>query len=269
MRLRPASLSYFASAEQSVVRGQNFTVDRLHWTADATFAFGSAHETILICPDNGIAISIEGSRTNIPGRSIAILAAGRHEMIASGSGRVYALTTGREPTVPGDVSNAALYHKLDANVAPPGEPMQMIGTAANGIRIFSVDDVPFPPGNPRLKFFQSATMSIIWVEYSGARDRTKLSPHAHSDFEQGSLAINGAFVHHIRTPWGADATNWQDDQHISAGADSVLIIPPQLLHTTEGIGLDDHILIDIFAPARRDFIEKGWVHNAADYVDGR
>ena len=71
---------------------------------------------------------------------------------------------------------------------------------------------------------------------------------------------------HIRTPWGSDANQWRDDEHIEASADSLLIIPPELLHTTEGVGVGRHILIDVFAPPRDDFIAKGWVHNAGDYV---
>jgi hypothetical protein len=45
------------------------------------------------------------------------------------------------------------------------------------------------------------------------------------------------------------------------------IIPPKLVHTTEGVGPGPHLLIDIFAPPRRDFIAKGQVLNAVDYVD--
>lgn len=267
MRLRPESLSYFSSTTRSVLRGQNFTVDCMRWSGETSFDFCSAHETILICADGDIVVSIEGIDTSIPKRSVAVLPGGRYEMIGSDAGCVYALTTCREASLPGEVLNAALYEETDGNVAPLGEPMGKTDSIAAGIQKYMVDDVPFPPGNPRLKFFQSSTMSINWVEYRGARDRTKLSPHAHVDFEQGSLAIKGEFIHHIRTPWGSDATEWQEDRHIPAHADSMLVIPPHLLHTTEGVGDGDHILIDVFAPARRDFIEKGWVHNAALYVD--
>jgi hypothetical protein len=110
-------------------------------------------------------------------------------------------------------------------------------------------------------------MSINWVEYQGARDRTKLSPHSHTDFEQGSLAIAGDYVHHLRTPWGPNADQWCDDQHMEASTDSLLVIPPEIIHTTEGVGDGHSVLVDVFAPPRVDFIAKGWMHNAADYID--
>jgi hypothetical protein len=43
------------------------------------------------------------------------------------------------------------------------------------------------------------------------------------------------------------------------------VIPVHLVHTTEGIGDERHLLIDVFSPPRRDFIAKGWVANARDY----
>jgi hypothetical protein len=44
-------------------------------------------------------------------------------------------------------------------------------------------------------------------------------------------------------------------------------VPLNLIHTSEGVGAGRHVLIDIFSPPRRDFISRGWVHNAADYED--
>ena len=45
----------------------------------------------------------------------------------------------------------------------------------------------------------------------------------------------------------------------------MLVIPGELVHTTEGVGSERHLLIDVFAPPRRDFIGKGWVANSKDY----
>ena len=110
-------------------------------------------------------------------------------------------------------------------------------------------------------------MSINWVDYKGPRDRKALSPHSHSDFEQASLAAAGDFVHHLRTAWGKNANEWRDDEHRLVGSPSILVIPPDLIHTTEGVGEGDHLLIDIFAPPRRDFIAKNWVANSTEYLD--
>ena len=129
-----------------------------------------------------------------------------------------------------------------------------------------MDEVSAPADNPRLKFLQTQTLSINWVEYQGPRNRAALSPHAHSDFEQGSLALAGNFVHHLRAPWGPDANAWQDDRHEAMGSPSLLVVPVELIHTSEGVGPGHHLLIDIFCPPRADFIAKGWMANASDYI---
>ena len=153
-------------------------------------------------------------------------------------------------------------------MAPVG-PVWPRVSGADDIRVFEIDKFKAPADNPRLKMLQSATMSINWVDYDGPRDRIALSPHSHADFEQASLAVAGDFVHHLRVAWGKNADEWRDDEHKLAGSPSVLVIPPDLIHTTEGVGPGHHLLIDIFAPPRRDFIAKSWVFNAADYRDPR
>ena len=55
-------------------------------------------------------------------------------------------------------------------------------------------------------------------------------------------------------------------QGMAVGGTRVLLIPPELIHTTEGVGDTRHVLIDIFAPVRRDFRDKGWIANAGDYA---
>lgn len=265
MTMRPVSLTYFSPKTPSVIRGNNFTVSCFQTKSAAAFPFVSTHETILIPAQNEASVTLNGVETQIPLRSVAILPAGEMEINIPANGQVFALTTGIVDAS-NPVLNADVYAQGDTRVAPIGQPLKTNHPKAHDVRVYPIDEVPFPAGNPRLKFLQSATMSINWVEYQGPRDRTKLSPHAHDDFEQGSLAIEGDFIHHIRAPWGRDANTWHEDAHIDASAGSLAIIPPELIHTTEGIGDGPHILIDVFAPVRRDFIEKGWMHNAGDYT---
>ncbi len=267
MSLRPVSLSYFAKEPDtsSIIRGQNFTVECIMGADGSDHVIHSDHETILILPERGATLATEFETIEIVARSIAVVPAGRAQLTLPEGARVFALTTARTDTDQGHIVNSTDYQTLDERVLPIARPMERLAKGAAQVRVYQVDEVPFPDGNPRLKFFQSATMSINWVEYDGQRDRTKLSPHAHDDFEQGSLAIVGDFVHHIRTPWASNAELWREDQHIEASAGSMAIIPPDLIHTTEGVGPGQHILIDVFAPPRTDFIAKGWVFNAGDY----
>ena len=46
----------------------------------------------------------------------------------------------------------------------------------------------------------------------------------------------------------------------------MLIIPPEVIHTSEGVNGGRHLLIDIFSPPRKYFIAKNWVLNASEYV---
>lgn len=131
--------------------------------------------------------------------------------------------------------------------------------------LYDMDTLQPPADNPRLKMLQSDAMSINWVRYEGPRDRRQLSPHAHADFSQGGLALEGDFVHHLRTPWGKNADDWREDVHLAAASPSLVVIPPTVEHTTEGTGDGWHLLIDLFNPPRTDFIAKGWMLNAGDY----
>jgi len=251
-----------ARAGRSAARGQNFSVERLSGAGGHPFA--SRTEIILLLPEAAAALSGDHS-AQLPGHAIAILPAGAYSVEVAGKGAIYVLATDRSDGQEAASLNASEYHAPDARVAPVGAPY--VRTAfQNEIRIHRVEDVAIPPDNGRLRFLQSDTMSLNWVEYEGARDRSGLSPHAHSDAEQASLAIAGSFIHHLRTPWGRDADAWQEDQHLLAGPSSILIVPPEIIHTTEGNGTGRHVLIDVFAPPRADFIAKKWVFNADEYA---
>jgi len=262
---RPASLSSFGQAgtRASAARGQNFVVQRFDGSGGAKHAVASDTEVLFIFATGGGTLANADESVQVGPRSFAIAPPGTMELRLDGPARVYALTTGAAEPLWQRAINAGEYAAPDPRVKPV-DPQAAAATSR--IRVHPVDGIPFPPGNPRLKFLQTATMSVNWVEYQGPRNRAQLSPHSHADFQQGSLAIAGDFIHHIRTPWGVDANQWRDDEHIAAGADSLLVIPPELLHTSEGVGDGTHILIDVFAPPREDFIAKGWVHNASDYA---
>ncbi|HWW64905.1 MAG TPA: hypothetical protein VNZ43_09110 [Sphingomonadaceae bacterium] len=252
-------------AQRILARGQNFVVEHMIDDGTGHFGFASATESILLLPT--AAVRLSGDLTaDLPRRSIVIVPAGAYEMRLVEAGDLYLLSTDRLDIDDRQELNADMYADPDPRVRPVGPPFKRAGTSED-IRIYPVEQIPIPPDNGRLRFLQSETMSLNWVEYSGTRGRDALSPHAHDDFEQASLAIEGDFVHHLRTPWGRNADLWREDEHVPAGAGSITIIPPHIIHTTEGVGDGLHILVDIFAPPRRDFIAKNWIFNARDYAD--
>jgi hypothetical protein len=248
------------------VRAQNFAIDWFQGVAASTFGFASSEETMVLLFSAAGTLRGDGHSTAAPNRSVSIVPPGSYELKLSQAGCGCILSTSREDPQP--ASNAASYQTPDPRVATVGPVWPRIN-GADDIRVFEIDAFKAPADNPRLKMLQSATMSINWVDYDGPRDRKALSPHAHTDFEQASLAVAGDFVHHLRVPWSKNAEDWRDDAHKLAPSPSILVIPPELIHTTEGVGPGHHLLIDIFAPPRRDFIAKGWVFNAAEYRDPR
>jgi hypothetical protein len=271
---RPATLHQLTPSAQTrrmIARAQNFIVEQVFGKADEETTFASSNELMLLLPDSG------GRLTGSPRQSantiaeirepgIVIVPPGTHGFHFADVGRLIILATDRTDIGDESITNAVDYTTPDTRVAPNGAPFRRISDMGK-VQVLPIATVPYPATNPRLKFVQSSTMSINWVEYEERRDRSALSPHAHDDLEQGSLAIEGQFVHHLRTPWGKNADLWRDDVHLSAGPSSLLIVPPKIIHTTEGVGSGRHLLIDIFAPPRRDFIAKKWVFNADDYED--
>jgi hypothetical protein len=245
------------------VRGQNFLVEWVDASPGTPLDISGRDETMLILFDTSGTISGEGQTASAPRRSLTVLPPGSYTVRFESAGRACRLSTDR----PGHAAaNAASYAVPNPSVAPVGGAWARTGNPRQ-IQVFEIDQVKAPADNPRIKMFQSATISINWVDYQGPRDRTALSPHSHIDFEQASLAAAGDFIHHLRVDWGKNANAWRDDQHMHAGSPSVLVIPPDVIHTTEGVGPGHHLLIDIFAPPRRDFIANGWVANSAEYRD--
>jgi hypothetical protein len=245
------------------VRAQNFLIEWLDAKADAAVLdIVSDDEMMLMTFDSGATISGGPANAEIRRRNLAVLPPGAYR-VNFNAGRACILSTSRKDRPPPPL-NANSYATPDKRVSPVGPAWTRTGDP-NTIQIFDIDSIKAPPDNPRLKMFQSATMSINWVDYDGPRDRAALSPHAHANFEQASLAAAGNFVHHLRVSWGKNANEWRDDVHLQAPSPSVVVIPPELIHTTEGVGAGHHLLIDIFAPPRSDFIARKWVLNSHEY----
>jgi hypothetical protein len=182
----------------------------------------------------------------------------------NGAGKFIIVSSRRTDLAGRGALNEADYAQPDPRITPAGEPFRRLRNAAS-IEVIAIDELRAPADNPRLKMLQSESISINWVEYDGPRDRSKLSPHSHKSLEQGSLALEGDFVHHLRVEWKPDATHWRDDLHAHLPSPSLMVVPVNLIHTSEGVGEGHHLLIDVFSPPRRDFIAKGWVLNSKDY----
>lgn len=248
------------------LRAQNFIVEWIE-AGTESFEVESTAEMLLIFPDGGAVISPAGQGPSVVvpnAGSVCVVAAGRASVRLAAPGTCAVIASNRPDIDPATVLNQRAYAEPDARIKPTGRPFRR-KPGAPLVQVFDMAQVPAPADNPRLKMLQTDTLSINWVSYQGVRDRTALSPHSHSDLEQGSLALAGNFIHHLRVNWGKDANLWRDDEHLAAPSPSLVVVPVDLVHTTEGVGDGHHLLLDLFSPPREDFIARGWVHNAGDY----
>ena len=255
-------------ARRWLTRAQNFSVEWIEAHQDgAEVHCCSAHETMVLVFDQAAQL-LHGQATGAqaPPRSVCIVPAGTVTVRMAAGGICVVLASERDDQSGRAGLNAAHFEQHDTRITPSTPAFERRSATAS-VQVIAIDSFAAPANNPRLKMLQSSTLSINWVDYDGPRDRRTLSPHSHADLEQGSLAVAGHFVHHLRQTWGKNADVWRDDQHLEVGSPSLMVVPVNLIHTSEGVHEGHHLLIDVFSPPRRDFIAKGWVHNAADYLD--
>jgi hypothetical protein len=248
------------------VRGQNFVVN--HVSADAGAVLSrddQPDEYMVLLPDPGTTISVgtPGETQTVTGPSLIIVPPGPSSLTVQDPARLTRLFTARSTDLITRCANAAGYRQPKANLPPfapwPAPP------GGYRIRHYSLD-TPDEPGRFGRIWRCTTLMVNVLPTQNGPRDPRKLSPHTHDDFEQGSLGLDGDFVHHLRWPWTANLGQWREDLHLVCPSPSVTVIPPRVLHTTQATSTGHNRLVDIFSPPRRDFSRQpGWVLNADDY----
>ncbi len=247
-------------------RGQNFVVGYSDCAGAMTVRrTRQPDEWVLLLPGAQISANItaNGQVTRAEGYCLAILPPGDTEVEITGHGQVVQIFTSNAADLLPLAINADSYEFEHRNVAA----FRPWPTAVDGprARVYSLD-VPRAEGRLGRIWRCSTLMVNLSFPIEGPRDETRLSPHSHPDFEQGSLVVAGEYVHHIRWPWTPDRRTWRDDEHEVCGSPSLTVIPPPTVHTSQAIGPARNHLIDIFAPPRYDFSARpGWVLNAADY----
>lgn len=226
---------------------------------------GQPDEYALMLPDRESRLRIEwsGGETIVEGFCLAFVPPGASTIHVERGGPVVRFFTRQAADLFDRARALGAAPERDPNI-PPLEPWP---EPDGGFKLRSYSlDIPAQEGRFG-RIFRSTNFMINPVyPRSGPRDRTKLSPHKHGDFQQCSLCLEGSYIHHIRWPWETNADLWRDDDHVKCGAPSVAIIPAGALHTSEAIGSGSNFLVDVFCPPRADFsAQPGWVLNAADY----
>lgn len=247
-------------------RGQNFIVGYADALAGAEFPrLDQPDEYVVLSPDASVELEIEwGGRTQaVAGSSIAFVPAGASRIRVIKPGRFILMFTTGSTDICKQCVNAESYAQPHPNIPPfeawPEPP------AGHKVRVYSLD-VPEEEGRFGRIWRCTTFMINVLPPQNGPRDVTKLSPHHHDSFEQGSFALDGAFTHHVRWPWTANLNAWREDDHEYCDSPSLAVIPPPAIHTSRGMAEGLNQLIDIFSPPRVDFsLKKGWVLNADEY----
>jgi hypothetical protein len=247
-------------------RGQNFVVAYAEALAGAEYLRQEQpDEYVILVPDASTSIEIlwAGEASKVIGNSIVFVPSGNSAIRVTGPGRIVMMFTTRSEDLCANASNADSYVTAHPNI-PAFEPWPD-PPGGFKVRQYSLD-VPDQPGRfGRIWRCTTFMVNVLPVQ-SGPRDVTKLSPHYHDSFEQGSFALDGAFTHHLRWPWTSNLNNWRPDDHEYCDAASLAVIPPLVIHTSRGMAPGVNQLVDIFSPPRADFSQKdGWVLNERDY----
>lgn len=245
-------------------RGQNFMVAYTEADVGAVLARADQpDEYAVLLPDAGmqVAVHVAGARHVLDGNSLAFIPPGESRIEVLRAGRIVRILTTRAVDLAARCSNAESYAVPHPNL-PEFRPWP---TPPGGL-VFHAYSLEVPRDPTRFgRIWRCTTLMVNVLDPAdGPRDRTKMSPHHHDDFEQGSLVLDGAYTHHLRWPWTVDMTIWREDEHAHCGAPSLTVIPPPSIHTSEATEAGQ--MVDLFCPPRLDFSARpGWVLNAADY----
>lgn len=245
-------------------RGHNFLVALTQAAPTASFERkAQPDEYVLLLPEVGAEVTWNGTKETLAGNTISFIPPGDSCVTVPAGGEIVRLFSTQNHDLANACSNATGYETPRAHI-PEFLPWP---TPKGGwkIRSYSLDVAPQEGRFGRI--FRCTTMMVNVLDpFEGPRDPSKMSPHHHDDFEQGSLALKGQFTHYLRWAWTSDMADWREDQAIEMGAPSLLVIPPPTIHTTRATGPNTNTLVDIFSPPREDFsLKPGWVLNADDY----
>lgn len=253
-----------AGADTWIARGANFvTVVSTAPTGTTLARADNPDEYMVITDKVGATIVAGGETIEAAPDSLTIVPPGPSSVTLAGDGEIVRVFSNRASDLAVRASNANAYRDHPADVAPLTPWPEPIG--GYRLRTYALADHVREGTNMRV--FRSTNLMLnVMTPRDTPRDTTKLTPHSHTDFEQGSLAIGGVYVHHLRYPWTPDMTTWREDEHVEMASPSVLVIPPTVVHTSRNIGDQPGRLIDVFAPPRLDFsLREGVVANADEY----
>lgn len=251
-------------ARSWIARGANFVVSVTEAAAGTRLERrAQADECMVLLIESGATIRAGGETMEAAAESVTIVPPGDSDIVLHRAGQVVRLFSHRAQDLLALAGNAADYAQPTPDVAP----LVPWPTPADGFRLRNYPLAQYTQEGSNMRLFRSTNLMLnVMTPRMVARDVSKLSPHSHADFEQGSLSLRGTWVHHMRYPWVPDMQAWREDEHPEVGSPSLTVIPPKVVHTSRNLNDGGAWLLDIFAPPRMDFSSKpGKVANEKDY----
>jgi quercetin dioxygenase-like cupin family protein len=244
-----------------VTRAANFAIVVSKGDAGAILSGTSKDEQFVYALDGGVIVRTGAESEALGVEDLAILPPGDWTITFERPGLVVQQITADE-ALARLAPNAANY----ADGAPEVAPLTAWPMPVGGYRLRRYSTLEaYARGGMVHAFRTRKLMMVPYARFLEPRDESQLTPHSHVDFEQGSVALEGGWLHHLRVPWAANRKHWRPDLHLEVGSPSTTIIPAGVIHTSQGVAGAGMRLVDVFAPPRVDFSERGWVDNAADY----
>ena len=267
VQTRHASRRYFTevppvpgAVPQWIERGANFVAAYAEPGAGDTLEQVTRQECLLYLPDAPATVATDAETMDCPAGSVVVVPPGHQRLSIGAPGKVLRVFSSAED-IAGLARNADVYADGATEVARvEAAPPPASGWRLRCHRLADYRDRP-------MRMFRSANLMLNIFDIDGPRDVENLTPHAHDDFEQGSFAMAGEWVHSLRYPWSRRLADWREDEHVRMGSPSIMIIPAQVIHTSRCESRGRNQLVDIFSPPRRDFIDMGLVCNEADYAE--
>ncbi|MEJ1965477.1 MAG: hypothetical protein WDO56_29615 [Gammaproteobacteria bacterium] len=244
-----------------ITRAANFAIVYTEGMAGASLRERFADEHFAYALAGGVRVAAGGAQATLGEEDLAVLPPGECEIHFERAATLVQVVTAQESLV-ATAPNAALYAdgaKEVARAEPWPEPV-----GGYRLRTYSTRE-GYARGGLVHAYRTRKLMIVPYDRFLEPRDETQLTPHSHADFEQCSVALEGQWLHHLRVPWTPNRHHWKPDRTVEIGSPSVTVIPAGVIHTSQGIAGEGMRLIDVFAPPRADFSQKGWVDNAAEY----
>ena len=208
-------------------RGQNFVIAYTDAKPGASFERadqGDEYRVLLQDRDTPVVVSAGAQEERSDGYALIVMPPGPSRVVLPKGGRMVRLFSARSPDLAAKCANAASYAAQHPTI-PPFEPWPAPPSGYR-IRVYTLD-VPIEPGQFGRIWRCTTLMVNIPNVQTKPRDLTKVSPHSHDDFEQCSLVLAGAYEHHMRWPWGVDATAWHEDVHAGCALPRSPSSPPR------------------------------------------